>query len=63
MAGADAMNLAGIVVPGARVAAVPGRFVRFRNGSVVPEVGESSLGEQGSVVLEGVVAAQELRLF
>jgi ATP-dependent Lhr-like helicase len=67
VAGADAMNLSGIVVPGARVAAVPGRFVRFRNGVVVPEEGtavvERSLGEQGSVVPDGGIAAQELRLF
>jgi hypothetical protein len=27
------MNLAGIVVPGERVAAVPGKAVRYRNGS------------------------------
>ncbi len=32
VAGADPMNLVGIVVPGARVAAVPGRSVRFKNG-------------------------------
>ena len=37
VAGADAMNLAGIVVPGTRVAAVPGRFLRFRNGAVVED--------------------------
>jgi ATP-dependent Lhr-like helicase len=39
VAGADPMNLAGIVVPGARVAAVPGRCVRFRNGTVIDEDG------------------------
>jgi ATP-dependent Lhr-like helicase len=32
-AAADAMNLVGIVVPGERVTAVPGRFVRYRNGA------------------------------
>ncbi len=37
VAGADPMNLAGIVVPGERVAAVPGKFVRFSNGVVVGE--------------------------
>ena len=35
VAAADPMNLAGIVVPGDRVAAVPGRSLRFRNGCVV----------------------------
>jgi ATP-dependent Lhr-like helicase len=37
VAGADPLNLVGIVVPGARVAAVPGRFVLFRNGAAVQE--------------------------
>ena len=39
VAAADPMNLAGIVVPGTRVASVPGRFVQFRNGIVVEEDG------------------------
>ncbi len=37
VAAADPMNLAGIVVSGDRIAAVPGKHVRFYNGSVVPE--------------------------
>jgi ATP-dependent Lhr-like helicase len=67
VAGADPMNLAGIAVPGARVAAVPGRFVRFRNGMVVADEGltsaTTSLGEQGLPVLEAIPVAPELRLF
>ena len=67
VAGADPMNLAGIAVPGARVAAVPGRFVRFRNGMVVADEGatlvNASLGEQGLPVLEATAVAPELRLF
>jgi ATP-dependent Lhr-like helicase len=35
VAAADPLNLAGILVPGERVSAVPGREVRFRNGAVV----------------------------
>jgi ATP-dependent Lhr-like helicase len=35
VAAADPLNLTGIVVPGDRVAALPGREVRFRNGAVV----------------------------
>jgi ATP-dependent Lhr-like helicase len=35
VAGADPINLAGIVVPGERIAAVPGKCVRFCNGAVV----------------------------
>jgi ATP-dependent Lhr-like helicase len=35
VAAADPMNLAGIVVPGTRVPAVPGRHLRFRNGTLV----------------------------
>jgi ATP-dependent Lhr-like helicase len=34
VAGADPMNLVGIVIPGERVAAVPGKEVRYRNGVV-----------------------------
>ena len=34
IAAADPINLAGIVVPGDRVAAVPGKQVRYRNGAV-----------------------------
>jgi ATP-dependent Lhr-like helicase len=37
VAAADPLNLAGIVVPGERVPAVPGREVRFTNGAVVEE--------------------------
>jgi ATP-dependent Lhr-like helicase len=37
VAAADPLNLAGILVPGERVPAVPGREVRFRNGAVVVE--------------------------
>ncbi len=39
VAAADPMNLAGIVVPGDRVPAVPGRCVRFLHGVAVPEDG------------------------
>ena len=37
VAAADPLNLSGIVVPGARVPAVPGRFVIFLNGAVVED--------------------------
>jgi ATP-dependent Lhr-like helicase len=37
VAAADPLNLAGIIVPGERVSAVPGREVSFRNGVVVEE--------------------------
>jgi ATP-dependent Lhr-like helicase len=39
VAAADPLNLVGIVVPGDRVAAVPGCEVRFTNGAVVVEPG------------------------
>ena len=38
VAAADALNLIGIVVPGERVAAVPGKTVTFLNGAAVGEV-------------------------
>ncbi len=37
VAAADPMNLVGIIVPGTRVPAVPGRYLTFRNGAVVQE--------------------------
>ena len=37
VAAADPLNLAGIVIPGERVPAVPGREVRYRNGSLATE--------------------------
>ena len=37
VAAADPMNLVGIVIPGERVASLPGKSVRFRNGQVVAE--------------------------
>jgi ATP-dependent Lhr-like helicase len=37
VAAADPLNLAGIVVPGERIAAIPGREVRLLNGAVVED--------------------------
>ena len=37
VAAADPMNLVGIVVPGTRIPAVPGRFARFRNGCALQD--------------------------
>jgi ATP-dependent Lhr-like helicase len=37
VAAADPLNLVGILVPGERVAAVPGREVQFQNGAAVGE--------------------------
>jgi ATP-dependent Lhr-like helicase len=37
IAAADPLNLVGIIVPGERVAAIPGRTVRFLSGAVVEE--------------------------
>jgi ATP-dependent Lhr-like helicase len=39
VAAADPLNLVGILVPGERVAAVPGREVRFANGACVERAG------------------------
>jgi ATP-dependent Lhr-like helicase len=41
VAAADPLNLAGIVIPGERVAAVPGKEVRYRNGLLVLANGQS----------------------
>jgi ATP-dependent Lhr-like helicase len=37
VAGADPLNLAGIVIPGERVPAIPGREVRYRNGRLASD--------------------------
>ena len=37
IAAADPLNLAGILVPGERIAAIPGREVRFMNGAVLED--------------------------
>ncbi len=37
VAGADPLNLVGVLIPGERVAAVPGRSVEFRNGALVAD--------------------------
>ncbi|HEY0262976.1 MAG TPA: DEAD/DEAH box helicase [Granulicella sp.] len=37
VAAADPVNLAGIVIPGERVASVPGRYVRFCNGAILTD--------------------------
>ncbi len=37
VAAADPLNLAGIVIPGPRTPAVPGRQIRFRNGVLIPD--------------------------
>jgi ATP-dependent Lhr-like helicase len=37
VAAADPLNLAGIIIPGERVAAVPGKEVRYRNGLLILE--------------------------
>jgi hypothetical protein len=58
------MNLAGIVVPGTRVPAVPGRFLRFRNGSVIDEQPAASpRATQDLLPPEPVAQTPELRLF
>ena len=44
VAAADPLNLAGVVVPGERPAAVPGKTVTFLGGAV--QVEEASLGIQ-----------------
>jgi ATP-dependent Lhr-like helicase len=48
VAAADAMNLVGIVVPGERVTAVPGRFVRYRNGAAVGADGAVDVVDAGA---------------
>jgi ATP-dependent Lhr-like helicase len=53
VAGADPMNLVGIAIPGERVAAVPGKEVRYRNGSLVEDVDEGG-GANGTIATSGL---------
>ena len=64
------MNLVGIVVPGPRAPAVPGRFLRFRNGAPVSDEAEQSTPLSRRVVPQAsaprnaiVPSSGELRLF
>ncbi|MBS1821718.1 MAG: DEAD/DEAH box helicase [Acidobacteria bacterium] len=45
VAAADPANLAGIVLPGERVAAIPGRQVLYRNGLLYSEQADSDTGD------------------
>ncbi len=44
VAAADPLNLAGIVVPGERVPAVPGKEVRYRNGALIDQAERADAG-------------------
>ncbi len=64
VAAADPMNLAGIIVPGTRVSAVPGRFLRFRNGAVIDEQPPANQRPPGNLLPpEPVAPTPALRLF
>ena len=57
---ADPLNLAGIILPGPRIAAVPSNFVVFREGVVIRTVtGRSATDRQEPPILE--VAQRDLR--
>ena len=62
VAASDPMNLAGIVVPGTRVASVPGRHVRFCDGQVVEEKVAVTPSTEASP-LAAAAAFDGLRLF
>ena len=50
VAAADPMNLAGIVIPGDRIAAVPGKQLQYRNGNLyTPEAPTSTLDPLGDL--------------
>jgi ATP-dependent Lhr-like helicase len=68
VAAADPMNLVGIVVPGTRVAAVPNRFLRFRNGNAIQDRGipaesDASALDAETHTRETMVEEAGLRLF
>jgi len=63
VAAADPLNLAGIVVPGERVPAVPGRKVRYRNGSLLFEAVESAEGSTPDAAIPSPAAATRKHRF
>jgi ATP-dependent Lhr-like helicase len=63
VAAADPMNLAGIVVPGPRTPAIPGRQIRFRNGILTPEPGAPEPAPETWAPKEAIAAPVEVRLF
>jgi ATP-dependent helicase Lhr and Lhr-like helicase len=67
VAAADAINLAGIVVPGDRVPAVPGKQVLYRNGKLYTDEADATTdvldADLASAVIPTVSSAQGLRLF
>ncbi len=58
---ADPLSLAGIVVPGERVAAVPGKTVSYRNGAMVGEITRSDIAGAGSPLPEVFAPALPMR--
>ncbi len=64
VAAADPMNLAGIVVPGPRMPAVPGRHIRFRSGVLISEeLGAPCLASETWVSADPTPTPPALRLF
>ncbi len=64
VAAADPMNLVGIVIPGMRTAAVPGRHLRFCNGTLVDDPGSpTQLPTVDELTLELPSSSSERRLF
>jgi ATP-dependent Lhr-like helicase len=63
VAGADPMNLVGVVLPGDRIPSVPGRQVLYRNGRIFDE--SASTEEAGSQDSPSIVAplSRESSLF
>ena len=49
VAAADPINLSGIVVPGDRIASVPGKSLRYHNGSVLLDESSESTGKVNKV--------------
>ena len=59
---ADPLNLAGIIVPGERVPAVPGREVRYRNGSLLLDATEDAdASTSAAAVTSAIPAARKHR--
>jgi ATP-dependent Lhr-like helicase len=67
VAAADPMNLVGIVVPGDRVAAIPGKQVRYSNGHAILDEDATVLPKRHAALVPPILPVprptNELRLF
>jgi ATP-dependent helicase Lhr and Lhr-like helicase len=56
VAAADPINLAGIIIPGDRIPAVPGKQIVYRNGTLYQEETSASAGKLQNILSPAMLA-------